>query len=287
MNATHKQSQRALRSTRRAGLTLIELVVVMTILIALAGLLIPMLPGMLTRAHTSTCSTNIGEVAKSIQEYNMLYGAYPNNMDALSDGKTLINYLANGAALPASQGGPGTNQGAGQVTGISPTAAELAALQAAGISTVQSMVAAYPGAGTTFDPTFNYYSDYANAGTATANALTISTSTVLGGLDPTANTNALAIVNHLGLSATGRYVVLGIGTRCNMVGKTMLAAPVHYGDVPVLNPEYGYERLCGIFKVSDTAATVVEAQLVGVGPIHDDGLGSIGDEVQNWYQISN
>src|SRR5208282_5533765 len=52
------------RTPQRPGLTLIELIVVMMILIALAGLLIPMLPGMLTRAHTSTCSTNIGECDK-------------------------------------------------------------------------------------------------------------------------------------------------------------------------------------------------------------------------------
>ena len=73
----------------RKGLTLIELVVVMTILIALAGLLIPTFSAMLTRGHTSTCSTNIGEVCKALQQYQQLYGGYPSNMDALSDGNDL------------------------------------------------------------------------------------------------------------------------------------------------------------------------------------------------------
>ena len=61
----------------RKGLTLIELVVVMTILVALAGLLVPTFASMLTRGHTSTCSTNIGEVNKAVQEYQLLYGGYP------------------------------------------------------------------------------------------------------------------------------------------------------------------------------------------------------------------
>ena len=77
----------AMRNPRknRKGLTLIELVVVMTILIALAGLLIPTFAAMLTRGHTSTCSTNIGEAVKAVQQYQLLYGGYPGNMDSLTD----------------------------------------------------------------------------------------------------------------------------------------------------------------------------------------------------------
>ena len=74
------------RNDRRRGLTLIELVVVMTILIALGGLLIPMFASMLTRGHTSTCATNIGEVAKAVQQYQLLYGSYPTDLDSLTDG---------------------------------------------------------------------------------------------------------------------------------------------------------------------------------------------------------
>ena len=71
-----------------------------------------------------------------------------------------------------------------------------------------------------------------------------------------------------------------------MIGTTMATAPVHYGDTPVLNPEYGYERICAVFKVSDTAVgNYTTAQFVGAGPIHDNGLGSTNDEMQNWYQL--
>jgi type II secretory pathway pseudopilin PulG len=272
---------------RRQGLTLIELVVVLTILIALAGLLVPMVPSMLTRAHTSTCATNIGESIRAITVYQQLYGTYPNNWDALGDGKTVINYFANGSALPASAGGPGTNPGNGELTGLTLTASEASALIGAGITAVQGM-ATTPTGGVgsgTFDPTFNYYS------AAVPTPLPITAGMTLAGMDPTGSgvgSPAYTRCVALNLSLTGRYVALGIGPRVNMVGKTIATAPVHFGDQQVLNPEYGYERLVAIFKVSDSNSSVTafsQAQLVGVAPVHDTGLGDIGDELQNWYQL--
>ncbi len=267
----------------RRGLTLIELVVVMTILIALAGLLVPMLPSMLTRAHTSTCSTNIGECVRSVTTYQQLYAAYPNNWDALGDGTTIIDYFAGGSMMPAGVVSGGNGAGNGELTGLTLTAAEASALNGTGITQAQSMITAGATAPAGFDPTFNYYT---NPNPTTA-PITITTGTVLAGLDPTANPAALARCQAMNLPTTGRYVVLGIGNRVSMVGKTMTAAPVHFGDQPVLNPEYGYEHLVAIFKVSDTAVPLFsQAQLVGCAPVHDTGLGSINDELQNWYQLT-
>ncbi len=71
---------------RRAGLTLMELVVVMVILIALAGIILPLFPSMLTRAHTSSTATNIAEASKAVQLYYNMYSGYPNNLDNLVPG---------------------------------------------------------------------------------------------------------------------------------------------------------------------------------------------------------
>jgi len=108
-------------STTRRGLTLIELVVVMTILIALAGLLIPMLPSLLTRAHTSTCSTNMGETCRRSRPTQQLYQGYPSDWDALTDGKTVVNYLAGGQAVATWPIGQGAGAGNGEVTPITLT----------------------------------------------------------------------------------------------------------------------------------------------------------------------
>ena len=47
------------------GFTLLELIVVLMILVALAGILIPLFPSMLTRAHVSAHTTNTTELAVS------------------------------------------------------------------------------------------------------------------------------------------------------------------------------------------------------------------------------
>jgi type II secretory pathway pseudopilin PulG len=279
----------------RAGLTLIELIVVMMILIALAGLLIPMLPSMLTRAHTSTCSTNMGETVRAITNYQALYSSYPNNWDALTDANgNLINYFANGAACPAQYlDAPTTGvapNGNGEISILTLTPTEIQALTGTGITQIQAMTAdGTPGtAPAGFDPTFTYYPDVlAGAANPTGNAIQVSGITKMAGLDPT-NPNGAARIVALNLPLTGRYVCLGVGPRVGMVGKTIQTPPVHFGDQPVLNPEYGYQRMVAIFKVSDSAATAfTQAQLVGVGPVHDTGVGSIQDELQNWYQLTN
>jgi prepilin-type N-terminal cleavage/methylation domain-containing protein len=170
-----------LHPSPRRGLTLIELVVVLTILIALAGLLVPMLPSMLTRAHTSSCSTNMGETTKAINLYQALYSGYPSTWDALTDGQgTLINYLAgsNSGTAPANPTWPpgqGNGMANGEVTLITLAnpgangANEPVNLTGVGILYVQPMVAT---AGTApggplnaqpFDPTFNYYVNTSNA----------------------------------------------------------------------------------------------------------------------------
>jgi prepilin-type N-terminal cleavage/methylation domain-containing protein len=277
------------RRLSRRGLTLIELIVVLMILIALAGLLVPTLPSMLSRTHDATCATNCAETAKAIVIYQNLYGQYPNNWDALGDGTQIIDYFANGSAFPGNQGGMGMGMspGNGEPTALTLTSAEASALTAVGIGSVQRMVPSANGAPAGFDPTFNYYA----AVTPTAGALSVSQGTVLAGLDPTnaANTAAVTRCVKRNLPLTGRYVALGVGPRNGMIGKTAQSAPVMFADMPMLNPAYGYQRYVALFKVSDTAAgtNFTQAQLVGVGPVMDTGLGDIDDRLQNWYQLTN
>ena len=77
---------------RRRGLTLMELVVVMAILVALASILVPIFPSMLERAHRSTQATNASELTKAIQLYLSTNGSL-NGCDLLTDGTTVIDYL--------------------------------------------------------------------------------------------------------------------------------------------------------------------------------------------------
>jgi len=70
----------------RKGLTMIELVVVLTILVALAGIVVPLLPSMVSHAHTAAHATNVVEIDKIVEAYNMLNHGYPDNLDSLVAG---------------------------------------------------------------------------------------------------------------------------------------------------------------------------------------------------------
>src|SRR5438067_1586594 len=109
------------RGSARRGLTLIELIVVLVILVALAGILIPMLPNMLSRSHTATGATNNSEINKFVQTYEQLYQSYPTDLDNLAGTGAPVDYL------------PGGNV-AGQITAGNLTAEQAKALTAAGIT---------------------------------------------------------------------------------------------------------------------------------------------------------
>ena len=228
-----------LRSNRpaarlRRGLTLIELIVVLLILVALAGILVPMLPGMLTRAHTSSGATNTSEINKFIQTYEQLYFAYPNNFDALGDATTATvpDYIPNAA-----------NYTLGNLT-----AAELAALNNAGITTVAPMYAtsaALTAAGGDASPTFNPYSSLVPVTLATGSQVLIMTGAQLAqyGILPAATTNA-----------ADRFVLFGVGKANTMIGKVMSDAPLHFGDGSATNPTTFYCRFAAIFRISQGGA---------------------------------
>jgi type II secretory pathway pseudopilin PulG len=271
---------------KRPGLTLMELIVVLMILVAIAGILIPMFPSMLTRAHVAAHTSNVTEATKVILSYQALNNGFPDQWDSLTDGKALIDYLAGGSLDP--QPPPAGGQAGGTITASVPSAAELGALNSAGINTVHNMVPkATAGAtgwdGNPFDPTFNNYSAPPTPPT------TIAAGTSLAFIDPAANGTALTFIQsqYPSWSTTARYVVLGLGPRCTVVGKGAITAPVHFGDTPSVTPDHGYGRFVAIFKVSDTTKVLNMAQLVGVAAIHDVGPTNLDGEFQNWYQLNN
>ena len=286
-------SRNAVRSRR--GLTLMELVVVLMVLVALAGILIPMLPSMLTRAHVATHTTNVTEITKLILSYQATHPGFPDQWDAMTDGKTLINYMAGGVLLPGG-GGSTTTMGGGVFVAQAPTTGtgggsnELLALNSAGIFSVHYQVADATAAPTGFDPTFNNY--FTNPvplnakGQPTGTPITGTTKLAyLGG----PNWAAFQAANYPGWSTKANYVAFGIGSRCTMIGTSAVTAPVHFSDTPDASPELSYARFIAIFKVSDPSAPggVNMAQLMGVAAIHGTGPNSLDSEFQNWYQINN
>ncbi|MDB4380240.1 hypothetical protein N9Z70_02510, partial [Mariniblastus sp.] len=80
------------RLTVRTGLSLLELLVVLTILIALGGIVVSTLPGMLKRTQVATAASNIPEIDATIRRTSMLsQGKIGNRFDALVAGSDSLD----------------------------------------------------------------------------------------------------------------------------------------------------------------------------------------------------
>lgn len=277
-----------LRSARRHGLTLIELVVVMVILIALAGILLPLFPSMLTRAHTSTTATNLAEVSKAVNLYYNLYQGYPNNLDNLATTTTSGTTTSNGifSLVPA-----------GQSTDLSTytlTANDLSALTGAGITNVLPVV---ENAGGLWTPTFNPYSAVAETMTSAglpANSTTIGTVSSSGtATSPitVVQVSQAAVTRELGVipAATTNpavYVLFGVGDYTSMAGKTLEEAPYHFDDGAGVNPSTYYCRFGVVFQTQDGSGTPMSlARYIGAVDLDDTGgITSASDHIQAYFQ---
>jgi len=238
----------------RPAFTLVELIVVLTILVGLAGVLIPAVTDMIARTNRSTSAINISEVAGAIQRYDAQYMTYPNNFDSL------VTDLALGTDLNTLTAALGTAS-----ADVTLTVATIATLSAGGITSV--------GLHAVSDATFNL-----------PTATTLASGDILKG--PTAVTQ-----QALGLETTGvagKYVLLGVGALCDMNGKTMIDAPVHFPRNATTNPETTYARFIAVFQITDGTAlpggALTRSKFVGV--IAPDGLG-LSDELDGYFHIAS
>lgn len=255
---------------RRGALTLMELLVVLMILVALASLLIPLISNPMGRAHNSVGTVNMKEVTKAVQTYQTQHYQFPNGWDAMTEGTALVDYLpkdGTGAIV------------AGDLTAGTMTAQELDALGAMGITQVHLMhptAAAGVAANPDFSPSFDPY----------VNMDPTSFTTIVGTTN-LAILNPAKAVSQLNASPTGRYVAFGLGQRCTVVGKTIAEAPVTFSDEPGANPTKTYVRFAVIFQVSDTDPTkaVAKAKLVGTLHIATGGLHGVSAHLKEYYDV--
>ena len=236
------------RADSRKAFTLIELIVVLTILVGLAGVLIPTVTNMIGRTSRSTSAINISEIAGAVQRYEAIYGSYPDNFDSLMTDLvgTALNTLNSGLTAVTDD-----------VTLDEDT---LATLNNAGIINV--------GIHAEDDTTFML---------PTSTALT--DETVLLGL-----TAAHQVA--LGLETTGtlgKYVVLGIGTLSSLNGTIMVDAPVHFPRDNATNPELVYSRFLAIYQITDGTDPLTDARFVGI--LAPDGAG-LSSQLSGFFNIS-
>jgi general secretion pathway protein G len=81
MNQKHQKKN----SSKRSGFTMIEILLVVVIIGVLAGIAIPRMGGKAEKAKISQAKSNITALSMAVQEYEMMNGNYPPNLDALLD----------------------------------------------------------------------------------------------------------------------------------------------------------------------------------------------------------
>ncbi len=226
-----------LRAAVRSGFTILELVIVLTVLAVLAGLVLSLLPNLLTRTHYALGADTIAELNKTWQRSHALNVRYPDVYDSLlnSDGATAFTHSPE-ALLD-------------QATVETLEEDEVDALAMIGI---RSVVHAAAGATNTYD--------YAPFG-ATATPLADGSSVVTLNLaEHLADGNALNLKRHLVRASDGtftdnsantRYVIFGIGPNCSAVGtgKLIQDAPVHFAAEDANSPTASYQRYLVVFSI--------------------------------------
>lgn len=249
---------------RQAGMTLIELTVVLMILIGLAGLLAPYVSGFLEKTHDSTTVSTISDLNSTIGRYQAARLRLPSKLELLNNGTALYTKLGNNGSMlkvvPTGAGGTeialanGSLVKAGVITGMinNPTTDDATFKSTSGSS--------------------NLNADPFGAGSIPLTFLretvagTLTDQTFFGQLaiPDTAGTPAAFTRNQLAYAFGGTadswdtnctsYVVMGIGADSTLIPDAMQGAPVHFGGSKGTNPATKYSRYVAVFAVPNAGA---------------------------------
>ena len=244
------------------GLTLIELVVVLAILVALAGLIILNLPSLLKKASGSTAANTIQDISRAMNTLQTLKGNFPTAYDSLieTDGTSL-------AALPAA------SKAQVAATALGTTAGDLGALTSLGITSVCNLIP-YPA--TAPDATWSVSTN--------ANIITLVAGTKLALVSDSVLKTKL-IPNTASYLGTPNIYILGVGKVCTLVGagSTLLEAPTRTGVSELDNSANFYQRYCVAFVVDGLSATTRKARFLGALVPTKDGF-QVTDDQTSLYQ---
>jgi len=252
--------QKARRQAAR-GLTLIELVVVLAILVALVGLVLAFFPGLLSRASRSTSASSIQDVARAVQV---------NYTTALTYGTGYDSLLNTGGAALFSKLAPLSAAQMARVASLD--AADAAALGALGINSYRHL-------------------DNTIANDATFNVSEAAPVSIAAGSVPVATISSVLVQNSLRgnyavVGATPIYVVFGLNKLASIVGGNQMLqdAPVRAGADANENPTTSYQRYGLVFLIDNSGpASARKARFVGACAFTGNGITTAEGDLQQYY----
>lgn len=257
---------------KQAGMTLIELTVVLLILIGLAGLLIPYVGSFVQKTHDSTNSSNLAQLNNAFLRYTTENNKLPQHMDSLVNGTTTV-----GTGVCPAVTVPNDPYCALLDPGMfvkATFAADSIAMHSLADSQIRMVVNNKTDAP---NKTFGSYEDMiglTNPVTGTFNGIKVSAMRDAAGALLAAPTGA-DVQKHLA-AALGKdamdydpgcydYVAFGLGDANGLVSKTIASSPVHYPEDATKGPVDYYNHYIAIVQVdkSNTAADSTNAMMGG------------------------
>ncbi|MFN4259457.1 MAG: type II secretion system protein [Gemmataceae bacterium] len=255
------------RPSRRTGLTLSELVVVLVILAATAALVIPRLGFMKDQSNMATGAAGAADVMSNLEQFKLTTGNYPQLMDSLIEtgGTNVLSTLW-------------FHPGASASDWI--TVEDLAPGY---LASLRHGFGRYPDSSGQFtvvdhDPSIT---PPGNSATQTLIRPVTGSSSSLAVVN-TATSRGQAIAQAAGYPtgvppANVRLVALGVGPMCEAVGRTMASAPLYSGvDHNV------YNRFIAIFAVYNSNDRGYPAELRAV---IDSKYGDVGKNINQYRTI--
>jgi len=282
---------------RQAGMTLIELTVVLLVLVGLAGLMIPYVTGFVGKTHDATGSNNVQALSTAISRFEGEKGRYPKNMDSLIIGAgatagALTDYTmaeAMGMSQMMAYGFAPLDITIADGTTVGVPATVCGSLLKAGITDVQDMDASTE---TGFNATF---ANSAVGGSVSLGTLMPGTAACAGTVtEVTAAKVASAFSRTIDTGVGGdfenkKFIAFGIGQESELVGRTMQEAPVHFAKNADMNASMAYNRFISVFAVDADAthnkSTAKRAVYVGTAMAMSDLIG-LQTELANYYADS-
>ena len=250
------------RLISRRGLSLLELLVVLTILIALGGIVVSTLPGLLKRTQAATAAANVPEIDAAIRRNATIsQGQIGNRFDSLISGAASLD-----GGIPEYIGGSEVFEP------TSLTASEIEALRQIGITEL------IPAVSETTNATYNSHDQLPVAvGNDTRVCILNSES-------------ALTILRegwNFEPQENAKYVVLGLGEQTSLVGAGPKAAfsetPVHFTDDRDHSPKEMYSRYLLLVELRTLSETQSVARYIGTGIPNRNGIHSVSNELDNYY----